>query len=148
MYDINPSNGDARSITEVIGAVGGGDDLVTQVTYTSQGLVDTVIDPLGRLTDYDYDAHSRIISLVSAKGTPDQSVMRMEYDAVGNIIATVDANGNRMQFEYDPLNRLKRVIEADPDGPGDCLFQRCARQRCRVTRIPRFASRSSPTRYV
>ncbi|MEL7436398.1 MAG: hypothetical protein AAFN11_20835, partial [Chloroflexota bacterium] len=33
--------------SEVIGEVGGDDDIVTQFTYTDQGLLDIITDPLG-----------------------------------------------------------------------------------------------------
>lgn len=94
------------------------DDLVTQFTYTTFGLIDTMTDPLGRVTDYDYDAVGRLTSVTYAVGTPDEATMRFEYDLAGNQTAMIDGNGNRTVYEYDPLNRLTRTIEADPDGDG------------------------------
>ena len=61
LYQIDPNNGNLLSLTQVVGAVGGDDDLVTKFTYTDKGLVDLITDPLGRITDEDYDAK---ISLV------------------------------------------------------------------------------------
>ncbi|MFM6725754.1 MAG: RHS repeat domain-containing protein, partial [Dolichospermum sp.] len=69
LYQIDPNNGNRLSFTQVVGAVGGNDDLVTQFTYTNNGLVDLITDPLGRITDSDYDAKGRLISIIYAKGT-------------------------------------------------------------------------------
>ncbi|HEY2415095.1 MAG TPA: RHS repeat-associated core domain-containing protein [Pirellulaceae bacterium] len=118
LYNIDPANGNVLSITNVVGAVGGADDVVTQYTYTPQGLIDTMTDPLGHVTDYDYDALGRLISVTEAEGTLDQGLMHMEYDAAGNTTAIVDENNNRTTFTYDALNRVTRATEPDPDGAG------------------------------
>ncbi|WP_339390436.1 lectin-like protein [Crocosphaera watsonii] len=118
LYDIDPNNGNVLSITEVIGEVGGNDDLITQFTYTANGLVDTITDALGRITDNDYDTFGRLISMTYAVGTNDEATRQFEYDTVGNQTAIIDENGNRTEFEYDALNRLISITEADPDGEG------------------------------
>ncbi|MEA5534957.1 RHS repeat-associated core domain-containing protein [Crocosphaera sp. XPORK-15E] len=118
LYNIDPNNGNVLSITEVIGEVGGDDDLITQFTYTANGLVDTITDALGRVTDNDYDAFGRLISMTYAVGTNDEATQQFEYDTVGNQTAIIDENGNRTEFEYDALNRLISITEADPDGNG------------------------------
>ncbi len=112
LYDIDPLTGDVRGMTQVVGAVGGDDDLVTRYTYTAQGLVDIVTDPLGRLTDYDYDAQGRQSKVTVAKGTTDEASQQMVYDLVGNPIATIDENGNRIEYEYDALNRVVKTTVA------------------------------------
>jgi YD repeat-containing protein len=115
---IDPNNGNLLSLTEVIGTVGGADDLVTRFTYTAQGLVDLMQDARGQLMDYDYDSFGRLISLTSAVGTPEQATVRFGYDLAGNQTLFIDENGNATEFKYDFLNRLISVIEADPDGIG------------------------------
>jgi|CXWL01.1.fsa_nt_gi RHS repeat-associated protein len=112
LLDIDPANGNIRSITSVVGAVGGGDDVTTQLTYTAQGLVDLVTDPLGRVTDYDYNLLGRLIQLTYAKGTTDQGVQQFEYDAAGNITAFIDENNHRTEFAYDQMDRL--TLTRDP----------------------------------
>jgi large repetitive protein len=118
LFEIDPTNGNTRSITRVIGDVGGDDDIVTRFTYTSQGQIDTITDALGRITDNDYNTLGRLIKITFAKGTADEGVQQFEYDAAGNQTAIVDENGNRTGFAYDALNGLTRITEADPDGSG------------------------------
>ncbi len=118
LFDIDPNNGNISSMTQVIGAVGGDDDLVTQFTYTNQGLADLITDPLGRITDNDYDALGRLIKITFAKGTVDEASQQFEYDTRGNETAIIDENGNRTEFQYDALNRIIKITEADPDGAG------------------------------
>ena len=40
---------------QVVGQVGGPDDVVTSSTYTPAGLLDTLTDPRGFVTDFDYE---------------------------------------------------------------------------------------------
>ena len=119
LYEIDPETGNRLSMTEVVGAIGGSDDLVTNYTYTEAGLVDTMTDPEGRVMDYDYDEYGRLVREISAKGTTQETVRQYEYDAAGNQTAIIDENGNRTEFAYDELNRLTQITEADPDGDGD-----------------------------
>ncbi|HND52788.1 MAG TPA: hypothetical protein PLV92_10345, partial [Pirellulaceae bacterium] len=118
LFDIDPTNGNTRSVTQVVGAIGGGDDVVTRYTYLVNGLVDTVTDPLGHVTDYDYDLLGRLTSVTFASGTPDQGQKQFEYDTAGNLTASVDENGRRTQYQYDVMNRLLRATQPDPDGVG------------------------------
>lgn len=118
LYEIDPANGNRLSITQVVGAVGGADDVVTRFTYTAQGLLDTETDPLGRVTDHDYDAFGREIRITFAQGTPDEASRQFEYDAAGNLAAEIDENGRRTEFAYDAMNRRVRETRPDPDGPG------------------------------
>ena len=43
--------------------------MVTEISYTPEGLVDVITDPLGRLTDLDYDAIGRTLFVTQAVGT-------------------------------------------------------------------------------
>src|SRR5262249_50378015 len=95
-----------------VGAVGGPDDVVTQFTYTSQGLVATETNPLGIVTQNEYDARGRLIKVTYAKGTPDQAVRRYEYDPAGNVTASIDENNNRTEYVYNVMNQLVRVHDA------------------------------------
>ncbi len=109
-FVIDPANGNLLSATRVIGAddaiSGETDDLTSTYTYTTFGLVDTMTDPLGRVTDYDHDATGNVIKTTYALGTADESTRFYEYDSAGNVSAMIDAVGNRTEYEYDALNRL------------------------------------------
>ncbi|MCA9166627.1 MAG: VCBS repeat-containing protein [Planctomycetales bacterium] len=122
IYEIDPANGNTLSERRIVGeddrVSDEADDVVTKFSYTQRGLIDTVMDSLGRETDFDYDQFGRLIKTTYAKGTSDEAIERFEYDAAGNLTASIDANGNRTKFEYDALNRLVKTIEADPDGNG------------------------------
>jgi YD repeat-containing protein len=103
LNDIDPNNGNLLASTRVVRQVGGADDLTTSYTYTDAGLVDIMTDPLGRVTDYQYDLKGRLVKEVQAVGTADQAEMSYEYDAVGNQTAVIDEKGDRREFEYDPI---------------------------------------------
>lgn len=122
LFDIDPTTGDTRTITEVIGLRDSesleNDDLVTTLTYTSRGLLETATDPLGRISSFTYDYHGRLTTVTYAVGTDVEAKMSYEYDLAGNTTAMVDENGNRTEYEYDSMNRVTRIIESDPDGDG------------------------------
>jgi RHS repeat-associated protein len=121
LYEVDQNNGNLLSLTQVVGAVGGDDDLISKFTYTDKGLVDLITDPLGRVTDNDYDARGRLIAMTYAQGTIDEAKRQFAYDAAGNQTAVTDENGNVTQIEYDALNRVVKITEADPDGTGSLL---------------------------
>ena len=112
LYDIDPNNGNLLATTQVVGEVGGEDDVITSYTYTNAGLVDTMTDPLSRVMDYDYDERGNLIKETYAVGTPDEASINYEYDLAGNQTAVIDENGNRSEFEYDDKNRLLKSIYA------------------------------------
>jgi RHS repeat-associated protein len=111
-YEVDPANGSRLSLTQVVGAVGGLDDLVTRYTYTPQGLLKTVTDPLGHVIEYDYDARGRLIGITEAAGTPAAGAIQFEYDDAGNLTAIVDPNGHRTESFYDAAGRLMRNRDA------------------------------------
>jgi RHS repeat-associated protein len=118
LNDLDPNNGNLLATTKVVGQIGGADDLTTSYSYTDAGLVDIMTDPMGRVTDYQYDLKGRLIKEIQAVGTADEATISYEYDAVGNQTAIIDENGNRTEFEYDQNNRVTKITEADPDGVG------------------------------
>ncbi|MDA1051866.1 MAG: FG-GAP-like repeat-containing protein [Planctomycetota bacterium] len=116
LFEIDPATGNTLRETIVLGQPDvtslETDDLVTQFTYTPQGLLDTSTDPLGRVTDFDYDALGRLASITFAVGTADEAVRSFEYDAAGNQAAEIDEANQRTEFEYDALNRLVLIRDA------------------------------------
>lgn len=98
-YDIDPANGNVRSVTAADGAI-------TTYTYNAAGQPLTMTDARGFITEYAYNAAGRLVRLTSAKGTPSEGVRRYEYDAAGNVIASIDENNNRSTYAYDSMGRM------------------------------------------
>ncbi|MEG3928320.1 RHS repeat-associated core domain-containing protein, partial [Microcoleus sp. T3_D1] len=117
LYEIDPLTGNQIKVTNVVGAVGDSDDVVTSYTYTNKNLIDIETDPNGRVTDYDYNPQNQLVKITVAKGTPDEAVQQFEYDAAGNQKAVIDENGIRTEYEYDAMNQLKKTTfaKATPD---------------------------------
>lgn len=130
LYEVDPTNGNRRSIRRVVGEVDSvenrqSNDLVTTYVYTSNGLLDMVTDDLGRITGHDYDFEvgdgnkGFLRRTTFAIGTADEAAQWFEYDRAGNQTAVIDENGNRTEYIYNLLNnRLLQIIEPDPDGDG------------------------------
>ncbi|MDV3352054.1 peroxidase family protein [Leptothoe sp. LEGE 181152] len=120
LYELD-DQGNRITATRVVGQLdsassGPNDDVITRYTYTNSGQLDTMLDALGRETDYDYDLYGNLIQITAALGTDDEAIQQFEYDAAGNQTAVIDANGNRTEYAYDILNRIVQITEADPNG--------------------------------
>ena len=81
-------------------------------TYTSSGLIETVMDANGNLTTYEYDGFDRLYRTYF----PDREIAgqssatdftETHYDAVGNVIALKTRAGDWVLSHYDALNRLE-----------------------------------------
>src|SRR5262249_8380580 len=104
---------------------------VTQMLYTSNGLLKRQTDPIGNVTEYLYDADLQGVQItIGAQLAPalrrvlkfgrdeeDQLIVHtdalgkvssMTYDAPGNVVSVTDADGNKTDYEYDKKNRLVR----------------------------------------
>ncbi|MEG4304147.1 RHS repeat-associated core domain-containing protein [Microcoleus sp. D3_18a_C4] len=112
LYEIDSLTGNRIKVTNVVGAVGDSDDVVTSYTYTNKNLIDIETDPNGRVTDYDYNDKDQLVKITVAKGTVDEAVQQFEYDAAGNQKAVIDENGIRTEYEYDAMNLLKKTTFA------------------------------------
>ncbi|MFQ4138137.1 peroxidase family protein [Nodosilinea sp. PGN35] len=124
LYAVDGTTGNRLAMTQVVGAVdsaanGETDDVVTSYTYTSNGLVDTITNPLSNVIDYDYNAQGLVTRITFAVGVNNVEAQRQfEYDVAGNLTAFLDENGHRTQYVYDTLNRVVQITEPDPDGAG------------------------------
>jgi RHS repeat-associated protein len=81
---------------------------VTTYTYDLAGNQRFVEDPLGRKTEYRYDARGRLIETIH----PDGSREKPRYDFDDNQTASFDGNGNRANTIYDGRGRRIREIDA------------------------------------
>lgn len=123
LFALDPAHGSVLSQREVVGQVdsptnGETDDVVTAFAYTSAGQLDTVTDPLGRVTDYDYDAHGEVTRVTAAAGTAAAAFVEFDYDAAGRLVESRDELSRVTTYGYDHLHRLIRTTRPDPDGAG------------------------------
>jgi RHS repeat-associated protein len=116
IYKIDANNGNRLSETRVVGEVDsapGGDDVITQYTYDNHGQILTMIDAKGKLTTYNYDDNS--VGQLSSVINPVGDTTFYKYDTAGNRTRVIDANLNKTDYEYDNLNRLTKTIGAKDD---------------------------------
>jgi len=99
-----------------------------QMTYTSDGLVESVRehgkpeqrftydaagrlaatgDRLGNENRFEHDKRGNLVREVSPLG----GVTRLTYDAQDRLVAIIDATGGTTRYEYDASGRLARVVE-------------------------------------
>ncbi|GGL18280.1 RHS repeat-associated core domain-containing protein [Caulobacter rhizosphaerae] len=94
------------------------------VTYTGNGLEQTVADGKGNLTTYEYDAFDRLAKVrypsaangaVSACGLPQGGCDYEEYgyDAAGNRTSWRRRDGTTVAFTYDALNRANSGLRGE-----------------------------------
>jgi RHS repeat-associated protein len=74
------------------------------------GLVDKVMDPTGRITQYEWDAHGRKLAEVDGAGNR----IEWAYDAHGNVVCERDPLGNETIRTYNDDNLVVSV--RDPGG--------------------------------
>lgn len=79
--------------------------LVT-LTYSAQGFLATVVDPLGRTTSYQYDAAGR----KTVETLPDGNQVHMAYDASGNNTSLTPPGGLPHVFGYSEVDRVTSYV--------------------------------------
>ncbi len=95
---------------------------LSQTFYDNAGRVTGTLDPLGRLTAYEYDAAGRQTKIIQPD--PDRNgplpapMTQYVYNTGGQLVQVIDPLGRVTAYEYDALGRRSRVILPDPDGPG------------------------------
>jgi RHS repeat-associated protein len=103
------------------------DDVVTEMTYTPAptgsgdppaGLLASITDPLGRLTELEYNERGLLTTVTFAVGTTVEAFVEYVYNSLDQLIESIDELGRSTEFEYDDLGRLVLTILPDPDGAG------------------------------
>lgn len=72
------------------------------LTYDSRGFVESVTDPLNRVTSFGYDAAGRAQTQV----LPGPRTVTFGYDAAGNMTSLVPPGRPAHTFAYSPMNRV------------------------------------------
>ncbi len=82
-----------------------------QQGYTPDGLVGSLTDANGNVTDFAYDGFDRL----GTTTYPDASTEVLAYDADGNMTARTTRAGQALSFVYDTLNRLMtKTVPSEP----------------------------------
>jgi RHS repeat-associated protein len=88
---------------------------VTAYAHDKAGRLDTVTDPLTRVTDYNYDGEGRVISVDPAGASP---AWTFEYDDAGELIWVQDPDTPHQERDsnYDALGRASQTKETRNGG--------------------------------
>jgi RHS repeat-associated protein len=78
-------------------------------TYTAQGFVSTMTDPLSHTTTFAYDSRSRRTTQTDALN----HLVTFGYDAASNLTSRTDQRGFTTTLVYDNLGRLTQVLLPD-----------------------------------
>ena len=81
-------------------------------TYRDDGLLQTVKDPLGHVTEFDYDDFKRMTSMKQTVGS-ETLTTSYRYDIHDNVIEITDPRDLSTSYAYDDLGR--RVETLSPD---------------------------------
>lgn len=110
-YDDVRYPGDLTRLTDPLGKV-------TQYAYDAYGNQTSVTDPTGAQATSTYDVLGRPETTVSPRGNeagndPADYTTRYDYDAAGNLLSQVDPLGNEQRWTYDPAgNQASATDEA------------------------------------
>ncbi|MEW6298461.1 MAG: RHS repeat-associated core domain-containing protein [Thermodesulfobacteriota bacterium] len=81
-------------------------------TYNAQSYVETITDPIGRVTRFTYDDAGRVLT----QTLPDLRVLSYTYDANGNLVSLTPPGRPAHAFAYSPVD-LETAYNP-PDVPG------------------------------
>jgi RHS repeat-associated protein len=84
---------------------------VTQYQFHPvSGLLETIIDPIGQKTGFEYDDFNNLSKVI----LPDKTTASWAYDALGRVIQTADVKGNQQNIDYDLISNIRKIEH--PDG--------------------------------
>ena len=76
-----------------------------------KGEVSTIIDPMNRTVDFEYDLMGRVLRKTFEKGTADERIVEYTYDESGNVLSVKPAGKPVHNFYYDTVD-LPDIYEA------------------------------------
>jgi RHS repeat-associated protein len=84
---------------------------ITQYEYNAvNGLLETITDAAMQKTQLKYDALNHLQQVI----LPDNAIMQWEHDAFGRCVKRTDIKGNQLFIHYDLIDNVVKVEE--PDG--------------------------------
>jgi RHS repeat-associated protein len=108
-------------------------DLTTETIYDVGGRMLRQIDPMGRVTAYQYDLQDRLIAVTEnvsgpsgCAESPCDIITRYRYDRVGNRTAVVNALNHARTFTYDAADRMLTQTDA-VSGTSSWTYDRAGR---------------------
>ena len=96
-------------------------DLITTYHYDENGNLSQMVDVLGRVTHFDYDALNRLKTRThnyqpSSSDPAANLSTHYSYNALGQITTKTNALNQTTRYYYDDLNRLEKIIENHHSG--------------------------------
>src|SRR5260370_6694860 len=79
----------------------------------ADNLLQKVTDPLGNVTQYNYDNNGNLTSSTWLAGSPSAATTTYSYDTGGfnQLLSVTDALGHAYSFSYDNSGRLKTATD-------------------------------------
>ncbi|MFO0852423.1 MAG: RHS repeat-associated core domain-containing protein [Gemmataceae bacterium] len=84
----------------------------TTTAYDKAGRVQTVTDPLGVDTGFQYDTAGRTVATTEAKGKPLARTTTQTYSSAAEVYRVNDPLGRETRYRYDVIGRPDRTVEA------------------------------------
>jgi RHS repeat-associated protein len=104
--------GPAGYKTSDIHALGQPEQQTETLSYYADNLLQSVIDPLGRTTSFDYDAQGNMSRITRLDGTPDAVTTNFAYEPSFNQLQSVtDPLGHSTTLAYDSSGELTSVTD-------------------------------------
>ncbi len=117
-YTLDPNTGDILDVNQ--------NGLITAYTYTQHssnpsnppgGLAETMTDPNGNQTDYQFNSEGLLTQTTSAVGTSVQASTEEAYDSADDLVTSTNALGYQTTYIYDVLGRMTSMTQP-PDSNG------------------------------
>ncbi|MFC2130958.1 RHS repeat-associated core domain-containing protein [Bacteroidota bacterium] len=81
----------------------------TTISYSSNGTIRSVVDPLDRLTSFSYNSYGNPVAVINNVA----DTLKYEYDGASRITKKIDAQGNITQLTYDENDNVTSVTDAN-----------------------------------
>ena len=117
-YTLDPNTGDILDVNQ--------NGLITAYTYTQHssnlfnppgGLAETMTDPNGNQTDYQFNSEGLLTQTTSAVGTSVQASTEEADDSADDLVTSTNALGYQTTYIYDVLGRMTSMTQP-PDSNG------------------------------